>query len=446
MSNKKGFRTVVATIIITLVILAALSFAVVKYIAPAYQLTQNKIYQIAVKVFPLVVGITLIAIASSIAGSNDEEDEDDKLPPNSYDASLFDEPKDDPNVQASEDEAVQADEAATREEEKPFVSVFESYSEDEGKEQEHEDVQPVEAVEEEEELTADETAETDEADGTEEVHAEQQPCEEPPTEEAPLAAAQEQEPQEAAGEVAVEEQPKEDPNKHLIDAIMALVDKMDDFAAAVVYGTEDAEDEDDEDADYEDEEEEEDPLYEGLDRIEDQLEKLTSTIAALSENLKDSVVVQPQPVAEPSCEPEQPIEEATVVEEKAQPVEEHVETIVHVEPKQEVPKDDSGDILYRSYEGSEARQRTKAEYDSAKEFNYDLTVAVIEQPHSLTALSLGETGDCLDVDGRTLAMIPFADEEEAKAELDKLDVPYRSRTYSAGSGMEYEELVDGLVE
>lgn len=445
MSNKKGFRTVVATIIITLVILAALSFAVVKYIAPAYQLTQNKIYQIAIKVFPLVVGITLIAIASSIAGSNDEEDENDKLPPNSYDASLFDEPKDDPNVQASEDEAVQADEAATQEEEKPFVSVFESYSDDEGKEQEHEDVQPVEAEEVEKELPEDETAESDEADGAAEVHAEQQPCEGTPTEEAPLVAAQEQETQEA-DEVAVEEQPKEDPNKHLIDAIMALVDKMDDFAAAVVYGTEDAEDEDDEDADYEDEEEEEDPLYEGLDRIEDQLEKLTSTIASLSENLKDRVVVQPQPVAAPSCEPEQPVEEATVVEEKAQPVEEHVETIVHVEPKQEVSKDDSGDILYRSYEGSEARQRTKAEYDSAKEFNYDLTVAVIEQPHSLTALSLGETGDCLDVDGKTLAVIPFADEEEAKAELDKLEVPYRSRTYSAGSGMEYEELVDGLVE
>lgn len=445
MSNKKGFRTVVATIIITLVILAAISFAVVKYIAPAYQLTQNKIYQIAIKVFPLVVGITLIAIASSIAGSNDEEDEDDKLPPNSYDASLFDEPKDDPNVQASEDEAVQADETAAQEEEKPFVSVFESYSEDEGKEQEHEDVQPVEAIEVEEELTADEAVGTEEADEAAEDQAEQQPCEETPTEEASLVAAQEQEPQEAE-EVAVEEQPKEDPNKHLIDAIMALVDKMDDFAAAVVYGTEDAEDEDDEDADYEDEEEEEDPLYEGLDRIEDQLEKLTSTIAMLSENLKDRVVVQPQPVAAPSCEPEQPVEEAKVVEEKAQPVEEHVETIVHVEPKQEVSKDDSGDILYRSYEGSEARQRTKAEYESAKEFNYDLTVAVIEQPHALTSLSLGETGDCLDVDGKTLAIIPFADEDEAKAELDKLEVPYRSRTYSAGSAMEYEELVDGLVE
>lgn len=397
MSKKKGFRTVVATVIVTLVVLAALSYATLKYIAPAYQLNQNKIYQVAVKVFPLILGITLIAIASVLAGGkDDEEDEDDKLPPNAYDSTLFDEPKDDPTAKDVDSGSAQDNEPTEtgKQEEAPFVSVFETYSDEDGSSKN---------VEPQEEATSEETSEPEE-----------KPAEEPVEAEAV------EEPAPEAEEKAVEEQPNEDANKPLIDAIKALSDKIDDFAAAVVYGTEDSEEDDEE---YYDGEEEEDPIYEGLDRIEVQLEKLTQAISQMADNIHGNIVVAPQPVA--------PVEPAKPVE--------HVQPIA-------VSNDNTGSMLYRNYEGSEARQKAMAEYDSAKEFGYDLTVALVDLSLSQVALALGEIGDFVDVEGKTLVIIPFSNEDEAKAELDKLEATYKSSTYTAGSDISFEELASGIVE
>lgn len=425
MSKKKGFRTVVATVIVTLVVLAALSYATLKYIAPAYQLNQNKIYQVAVKVFPLILGITLIAIASVLAGGkDDEEDEDDKLPPNAYDSTLFDEPKDDPTSKADSSESVSENGPSQpdKQEEAPFVSVFETYSDEDGSSKN---------VEPQEEAIAEETSEPEE-----------KPAEEPVETEAV------EEPASEVEEKAVEEQPNEDANKPLIDAIKALSDKIDDFAAAVVYGTEDSE-EDDEDEEYYDGEEEEDPIYEGLDRIEVQLEKLTQAISQMAENLHGNLVVAPQSVA--PVEPAQP-EEAEVKEEpnaveetKEEGTIEPAKPVEHVQPIA-VSNDNTGGMLYRNYEGSEARQKAMAEYDSAKEFGYDLTVALVDLSLSQVALALGEIGDFVDVEGKTLVIIPFSNEDEAKAELDKLEATYKSSTYTAGSDISFEELASGIVE
>lgn len=425
MSKKKGFRTVVATVIVTLVVLAALSYATLKYIAPAYQLNQNKIYQVAVKVFPLILGITLIAIASVLAGGkDDEEDEDDKLPPNAYDSTLFDEPKDDPTSKADSSESVSENGPSQpdKQEEAPFVSVFETYSDEDGSSK---------SVEPQEEAITEETSEPEE-----------KPAEEPVETEAV------EEPASEVEEKAVEEQPNEDANKPLIDAIKALSDKIDDFAAAVVYGTEDSE-EDDEDEEYYDGEEEEDPIYEGLDRIEVQLEKLTQAISQMAENLHGNLVVAPQSVA--PVEPAQP-EEAEVKEEpnaveetKGEGTIEPAKPVEHVQPIA-VSNDNTGGMLYRNYEGSEARQKAMAEYDSAKEFGYDLTVALVDLSLSQVALALGEVGDFVDVEGKTLVIIPFSNEDEAKAELDKLEATYKSSTYTAGSDMSFEELANGIVE
>ncbi len=425
MSKKKGFRTVVATVIVTLVVLAALSYATLKYIAPAYQLNQNKIYQVAVKVFPLILGITLIAIASVLAGGkDDEEDEDDKLPPNAYDSTFFDEPKDDPTAKDVDSGSAQDNEPTEtgKQEEAPFVSVFETYSDEDGSSKN---------VEPQEEATSEETSEPEE-----------KPAEEPVEAEAV------EEPAPEAEEKAVEEQPNEDANKPLIDAIKALSDKIDDFAAAVVYGTEDSE-EDDEDEEYYDGEEEEDPIYEGLDRIEVQLEKLTQAISQMTDNLHGNIVVAPQPVA--PVEPAQP-EEAEVKEEpnaveetKEEGTIEPAKPVEHVQPIA-VSNDNTGSMLYRNYEGSEARQKAMAEYDSAKEFGYDLTVALVDLSLSQVALALGEIGDFVDVEGKTLVIIPFSNEDEAKAELDKLEATYKSSTYTAGSDISFEELASGIVE
>lgn len=424
MSKKKGFRTVVATVIVTLVVLAALSYATLKYIAPAYQLNQNKIYQVAVKVFPLILGITLIAIASVLAGGkDDEEDEDDKLPPNAYDSTLFDEPKDDPTAKDVDSGSAQDNEPTEtgKQEEAPFVSVFETYSDEDGSSKN---------VEPQEEATTEETSEPEE-----------KPAEEPVETEAV------EEPASEVEEKAVEEQPNEDANKPLIDAIKALSDKIDDFAAAVVYGTEDSE-EDDEDEEYYDGEEEEDPIYEGLDRIEVQLEKLTQAISQMAENLHGNLVVAPQSVA--PVEPAQPEEaevkeEPNAVEETKEETIEPAKPVEHVQPIA-VSNDNTGSMLYRNYEGSEARQKAMAEYDSAKEFGYDLTVALVDLSLSQVALALGEIGDFVDVEGKTLVIIPFSNEDEAKAELDKLEATYKSSTYTAGSDISFEELANGIVE
>ncbi len=423
MSKKKGFRTVVATVIVTLVVLAALSYATLKYIAPAYQLNQNKIYQVAVKVFPLILGITLIAIASVLAGGkDDEEDEDDKLPPNAYDSTLFDEPKDDPTAKDVDSGSAQDNEPTEtgKQEEAPFVSVFETYSDEDGSSKN---------VEPQEEVTTEGASEPEE-----------KPAEEPVETEAV------EEPASEAEEKAVEEQPNEDANKPLIDAIKALSDKIDDFAAAVVYGTEDSEEDDEE---YYDGEEEEDPIYEGLDRIEVQLEKLTQAISQMADNLHGNIVVAPQPVAPvESAQPEEAEveEEPNAVEEtKEEGTIEPAKPVEHVQPIA-VSKDNTGSMLYRNYEGSEARQKAMAEYDSAKEFGYDLTVALVDLSLSQVALALGEIGDFVDVEGKTLVIIPFSNEDEAKAELDKLEATYKSSTYTAGSDISFEELASGIVE
>lgn len=117
MSKKRNSKSVIMTIVITVIVLAVLSFIGIRFLMPNYVQQQNpdvdvqyKIYRFAVRLFPLLVGIVLIVIASMITGTKDEdeEDEDDLLPPNSYDSQLFETPNDDPvrNVPAKESEPI----------------------------------------------------------------------------------------------------------------------------------------------------------------------------------------------------------------------------------------------------------------------------------------------------------------------------------------------------
>jgi hypothetical protein len=104
MGKKRNSKSVILTILVTVIVLAVLSFIAIKFLLPSYvQQHQNvdvqyKIYRFAVRLFPLLVGIVLIVIASMIINSKDEDevDEDDLLPPNSYDDQLFENPNDDP--------------------------------------------------------------------------------------------------------------------------------------------------------------------------------------------------------------------------------------------------------------------------------------------------------------------------------------------------------------
>ena len=77
--SKKNSKSVVVTIIITLIILGCLTFAGIMYFNAGDASMQAKIYEYAVKIFPLLVGIVLIVIASMIATSREEEQESIRL-------------------------------------------------------------------------------------------------------------------------------------------------------------------------------------------------------------------------------------------------------------------------------------------------------------------------------------------------------------------------------
>lgn len=368
MSKKKGFRTALATILVVLVIFAALTFAAIKYFLPLYQVSQSEVFSWAVKIFPLLIGITLIVVASMLGrDDNEDESEEDKLPPNAYEKQLFENPADDPAKKAAQ--PVEQPIAPVKEAETtPFVSIF--------------DEQPVETKAEEPE-PAPEPEPVAEPEVEEKV---EEPAPQPVVEPAP----------------AVEEQSKEDPNKPLIDAIMALVNKMDDFTSAVIYGFED--EEEDEEVD---EEEEEEPEVE-------------------------QEAPAPEPEPEPAPEPE-PDVEATA----PQPA-----TVL--QPGQ-VVVDASANNSFKNYEGSSAKQATEAEYDSANDFGYDLTVALVSEPCASVSLLMNEAGKCIENGDSTIVVIPFENAEEAKEVLDKLDAPYEMRTMEAGSNMSFEDLVKGWI-
>ena len=486
MSKKKGFRTALATILVVLVIFAALTFAAIKYFLPMYQVSQSEVYSWAVKIYPLLIGITLIVIASML-GRDDKEDEgeeEDKLPPNSYDQQLFEEPKDDPATKAKKtapasapkakepetisDEAYEELVSIFDEEEEPEVEV-KPFVAPEAKElpevEEEPEVEPLEEVEAQPEAEAEEEPEPEVAEEVEE-EVEEEPEVEPVVEKTV----------EAPAPVT----PAEDPNKALVSAINALVEKMDDFTTAMIYGSE--EDEEEEDQEYEDEyePEEEEPEeteeaveeveeeapendYEDhLSRIEQQISSLSDIVAKLADTLKNlptqvvvaptpvatsaepepEPVVAPEPVAEPEVEPEPaPVEEVEPETLEPEPASESVETEAEAEPES---VDTTGSQIYKEYEGSPAKQTAMAEFDSAKDFGYDLTIAKVSAEQSAVALQLDDV-QCIANGNNTLVFIPFADNAEAKEVLDKLGVPYEAKTMEAGSNMNFEDFAKDWI-
>ncbi len=355
MSKKKGSRTALITVLVVLVIFAALTFAAIKYFIPLYQVSQSEVYSWAVKIFPLLIGITLIVIASML-GQNDQDDEseEDKLPPNAYEKQLFENPADDPAKIAPQPvekpvAPVQGTETT------PFVSIFDEQSPEE--KQEVPEVEP--AVEE----TAEESTEE-------------------PAEEA---------------EIPVEE-PKDIYADHFV-------------------------------------------------RIETQIEALTSAVGKLVQGFENHQTT-PEPMPEPVPAPEPISAPEPETEEAEKEIEEtSVEELAPVlQPGQvAVVVDASATQSFKEYEGSPARQATEAEYDSAKDFGYDLTVALVSAELSTVTLLLGEAGQCIDNGDNTVVVIPFEGSDEAKEILDKLATPYEMRTMEAGSDMSFEDLIKDWI-
>ena len=395
--SKKNSKSVVITIIITLIVLGCITFAGLKYFNASDEISQVKIYEFAVKVFPLLVGIVLIVIASMIATSReDTEDEEDKLPPNSYDQQLFEAPADDPAARSAskpvqQEETVQ-DQVAPDEAEE-FYSIFDA-PEDIVKKEEQAEEEPVAKVEE--------------------------PAAQP---QAAVVAA-------PASSSSLE--------KPLIEAIYTLVNKLNDVTDYLSYEEEDDEDEDDlDDYEYYDtpqdieeyEEAEEEPQQYGNSPLENKIDKLCDAIANLT------AIVSAQATAPNAAPAAAPAQAAKPVEQKAPkaeakpapaapapaPVIQRVEVPVEVPVDQEINDIDVTDPI----------QRARIEFDSAKDGEYDISFVYTDSDVNDVLASLGGTGDAFEINGKTVAIIPFLTGAEAKDELDKLGFAYDIQTIDA---------------
>lgn len=99
MAERKSYgKQVFASLVITVLVLGALVYAFGAYLIPKYQISQQQIYDVMVKLFPILIGLVMIQAGVMVAHRRDDEyaDQVDKLPPNAYDEPLSRLPGDDP--------------------------------------------------------------------------------------------------------------------------------------------------------------------------------------------------------------------------------------------------------------------------------------------------------------------------------------------------------------
>lgn len=104
----KTAKLVITSIVITLIVLAAFTLIFISFIVPAYQITEEQIYTVLTRLFPVLIGLILIQIGVMAAKKGEPEYKDtiDRLSPNSYDSPLYSAPKDDPMLRGRIDPEV----------------------------------------------------------------------------------------------------------------------------------------------------------------------------------------------------------------------------------------------------------------------------------------------------------------------------------------------------
>jgi len=97
--NKHYGRQIFLSLFLTVFILLAGLYLASRYLLPLYDVNQQQIYDILVKLFPILLGLVMIEVGVMIARRRDEEyaDQVDKLPPNAYDKPFYTLPGDDPS-------------------------------------------------------------------------------------------------------------------------------------------------------------------------------------------------------------------------------------------------------------------------------------------------------------------------------------------------------------
>jgi len=99
MSNKKSLlQQIFFSIIMSVAIIFLLGYICVQYLIPIFNIQTQTLYKVMIYAFPILIGLSLIEIASVIANKNGEDKESrvDALPKNSYDSPLYTLPEDDP--------------------------------------------------------------------------------------------------------------------------------------------------------------------------------------------------------------------------------------------------------------------------------------------------------------------------------------------------------------
>ena len=97
--TKSTAKLVITSVILSLIVLAIFTLVFLKYIVPVYNITEKQVYDVLVKLFPILVGLALIQIGIITGKQNEEDfkDQIDKLPPNSYSNSISSSTNDDPD-------------------------------------------------------------------------------------------------------------------------------------------------------------------------------------------------------------------------------------------------------------------------------------------------------------------------------------------------------------
>lgn len=92
-------RQILVTLLVTIIILLGLSFVFARFLVPLFNVHQDQVYSVLIKLFPLLIGLVLIECGVLIAKRRDEDyaDQVDLLPPNAYDKPLQRLPGDDPD-------------------------------------------------------------------------------------------------------------------------------------------------------------------------------------------------------------------------------------------------------------------------------------------------------------------------------------------------------------
>ncbi len=96
--NKHYGRQIILSLFFTVFLLLAVLYLASRFLLPLYDINQEMLYDLLVKLFPLLIGLVMIEIGVLVARRRDEDyaDQVDKLPPNAYDKPFYKLPNDDP--------------------------------------------------------------------------------------------------------------------------------------------------------------------------------------------------------------------------------------------------------------------------------------------------------------------------------------------------------------